>query len=90
MPKKKKVYFINKQKQNIFAAILAKRINSFIANYIYIKRSKWIYRWRQMADLTRRVLNVIQIITKDKIKVGTVALGPLKCLFVWNGRHSTC
>lgn len=77
-----------------FTAVLAKRMDkSFFvfcfANYIGKVQSGFKVG-RQMADLTRRILNIIHIITKHKLKAGIVALDIFK-VFDWgNGQHWKC
>ena len=65
------------QDTNIFTALLVKRGNNFIGKYIKEDQDSFMIG-RQVADLTRRVLNIIHIIYQQKLKAGVMPLDIFK------------
>lgn len=72
------------QDAKIFAEILAQRMNNFITKYNKTDQRSFM-PGRQMANLTKRVLNAINVITKQEMTLSII--GYLKHLISWNGKH---
>lgn len=66
------ISLINQDAQ-IFTKILVNKMNTFINKYVKEDQCGFIVG-RQMANLTRRVLNIIQVIEKQKMKVGIISV----------------
>lgn len=70
----------------MLTALLAKRMNNFIGKYIKANQSGFILG-RQIADLTRRIVNIIDIIVKQKLKAGIILLDIFKVFDYVAWRH---
>ena len=65
------------QDAKIFTAIMAKRLNSFMWKYIEKDQNGFILG-RQMSDLMRRVLNVMNLAKESNSKAGVISLDIFK------------